>query len=66
MWRIVAEDGHPIEGVIDFTYAPEGADATATATAEASPSAEETDSASPSPRLLGFCRRRPGDRRAHG
>ncbi|MFV0286654.1 MAG: copper resistance protein CopC [Demequina sp.] len=49
VWRIVAEDGHPIEGVIDFTYAPEGADATATATPEASPSASETDATSASP-----------------
>ncbi|WP_062072282.1 copper resistance CopC family protein [Demequina sediminicola] len=44
-WRIVAEDGHPIEGTIPFTYSP--ADAAMTE-AEASPTAGGA-SASPEP-----------------
>lgn len=38
IWRVVAEDGHPIEGTVNFTYA-------GTATAEATEPAATTDPA---------------------
>ncbi|WP_159449622.1 copper resistance CopC family protein [Demequina sp. NBRC 110057] len=44
VWRVVAEDGHPIEGVIDFTYAPEGDGADATASAAPTPSPSDSPS----------------------
>ncbi|WP_062388331.1 copper resistance CopC family protein [Demequina iriomotensis] len=45
-FRVVASDGHPIEGEIAFTYAPEEPVASPSASASASPSASA--SASPS------------------
>ncbi|WP_159449373.1 copper resistance CopC family protein [Demequina sp. NBRC 110051] len=55
VWRVVAEDGHPIEGVIDFTFVPDGATegapdgATDAGTTSPSPSAEPSDAASAAP-----------------
>lgn len=47
-WRVVAEDGHPIEGVIRFRYrAPEGVGG-AEPTATAEPETQATASAQPS------------------
>ncbi|MFV0634980.1 copper resistance CopC family protein [Demequina sp.] len=45
VWRIVAEDGHPIEGTVPFTYAPAEADPgtpTPTAVEEPTAAAEPT------------------------
>ncbi|WP_084103225.1 copper resistance protein CopC [Demequina sp. NBRC 110056] len=59
VWRIVAEDGHPIEGTVTFTYAPEPVapaepttEPSDTAVPEPSASAVVTPSASPSAVLL--------------
>ena len=49
-WRIVAEDGHPIEGTIAFEYAPAVApEPSASASAEPSPSATASAVATPQP-----------------
>ncbi|WP_159449206.1 copper resistance CopC family protein [Demequina sp. NBRC 110055] len=54
VWRVVAEDGHPIEGVIDFTFAPEDGTVPApsvspSASASAVPLPSPTDSPSDEP-----------------
>ena len=47
VWRVVAQDGHPIEGVIDFTVAPDGASTSPSPSAE--PSTPPTAAPVPSP-----------------
>lgn len=49
VWRVVAEDGHPIEGEIDFTFAPE--DTAPRPSPEPQPTAEAAP-ASPTPTEL--------------
>lgn len=48
-WRVVAEDGHPVEGVVAFTYAP--AVETETQEPAPSPSPEQTVVAEPTPEV---------------
>ncbi|WP_296666143.1 copper resistance CopC family protein [Demequina sp.] len=47
-WRVVAEDGHPIEGIVTFTYAPV-APPTPSVSATPAPSATTSPVASPTP-----------------
>lgn len=49
-WRVVAEDGHPLENTIAFTYEPAVApSASATPSETAAPATPATPSASPAP-----------------
>ncbi|WP_084038017.1 copper resistance protein CopC [Demequina sp. NBRC 110053] len=59
-WRVIGEDGHPVEGVVSFTYAPDsGSSPTASpdsapaapepSPTAAAPSASATSSSDPSP-----------------
>lgn len=53
-WRVVAADGHPVEGVVRFTVGPDAAAATPDATADSDPTVSVDPSAeatmSPTPR----------------
>ena len=48
-WRAVSADGHPIEGIFSFTYAPEGAETDKASAAATSPAAAPTQAAPASP-----------------